>query len=272
MGRKKKTQSEIEETTDVIDLEEIDLDLDDDAEEASELELEDFDDEATVELELDEAKPKKAAKKSKKKASKKKAAKKSKAAAESEPEAIEPDTLSDDASPIEISLESPRQEATLVAGAMQQSMESMAKQWATVKDTTDHVSKNFERVSGMLGELPIAYDRMLQEMAKQHQAKPPKGVKAALVASLVALVLSGISLLYSQSVRQTVLDKPVAAAVNTLRAKAKAVRPAEIAKRPEPPASDLSEFTEATAKKKADVESRKNRKSVSKKRRSSRRR
>ncbi|MCB0418709.1 MAG: hypothetical protein H6617_04110 [Bdellovibrionaceae bacterium] len=269
MGRKKKNQSEIEEKTDVIDLEEMDLDLDDDGEEASELELEDFDEEATVELELEEAKPKKTAKKSKKKA-KKKSSKKAKAA-EEEVEAIEPDSLSDEASPIEISLESPRQEATLVAGAMQQSMESMAKQWTMVKDTTEHVSKNFERVSGMLGELPIAYDRMLQEMAKQHQAKPPKGVKAALVASLVALVLSGISLLYSQSVRQTVLDKPVAAAVNSL--KAKVARPAEIAKRPEPPTSDLSEFTEATAKKKAEVaESRKNRKSVAKKRRSSRRR
>ncbi|MCB0404102.1 MAG: hypothetical protein KDD51_04900 [Bdellovibrionales bacterium] len=264
MGRKKKMNDDIEETTDVIDLEEVDLDLDDDAEEASELELEDFDEEATVELELEEAKPKKAAKKTKKKA-KKKSTKKAKAVDE---DPIEPDSLSDDHSPIKVSLEDPKEEAALVAGAVQQSMESMARQWATVKDTTDHVSKNFERVSGMLGELPIAYDRMLQEMAKQHQAKPPKGVKAALVASLVALVLSGISLLYSQSVRQTVLDKPIAATLNTLRSKA----PAEIAKRPEPPTSDLSAFTEVTAKKKAEVvESRKNRKSVYK-RRSTRRR
>lgn len=272
MGRKKKIEKE--ETTDIIDLEEFDLDSDDDAEEASELELEDFDEEATVELDLeaDSKKAKKRSKKSSKKKPKKKAkAKTTKAkAAEDSPVEVPSDLTDDD---LELAVDPPEQDVTMVAGAVQQSMESMAKQWATVKDTTDHVSKNFERVSGMLGELPVAYDRMLQEMAKQHQAKPPQGVKAALVASLVALVLSGISLLYSQSVRQTVLDKPVAAAVRALApaASKNTSRTAEIAKRPKAASSDLSEFTESTASKKSPAASRKKRKAISKKRSSQRR-
>jgi hypothetical protein len=92
-----------------------------------------------------------------------------------------------------------------IAGAsIESSMDSMVKQWGMVKDITTTVSANLEKVTKLLTEQTADL-----EAIKAPTARPNPIARWAVGASLVATVLSVVSLSLSQTARQEALSKEV---------------------------------------------------------------
>ena len=88
-------------------------------------------------------------------------------------------------------------------------MESVAKQWVVVREISQHVTSQLERVSRLLQEIP-------KEAIFNPVQKPNPLTKIAIGVSGLAITLSLISLSMSQNVRTSVLSKEMAAASRPL--------------------------------------------------------
>jgi hypothetical protein len=110
-------------------------------------------------------------------------------AAKAEPEPVKP----------------PEPEPVAIASAsLQQSMDAMVRQWSNIREISQSVTANFERVNALLQELPAKVVEM-EKSFKQPPMKPAFLTKVASVASVIAIVFSLLSLSLSQSARQAVL-------------------------------------------------------------------
>lgn len=116
-----------------------------------------------------------------------------------------------DPSPSQVSM---RQDVSVASAAMHKTMDSMTKQWGSVKDVSETVTTNFERVAKHLQELNDSYHHSMKDLikhqAQQHTRRPSTITKVAVGFSGIALILSLISLAFSQSVRQSVFNTGVA--------------------------------------------------------------
>lgn len=81
---------------------------------------------------------------------------------------------------------------------------AMVEQWASVKDISDSISKNFERVNDMLKEIPERQKLELQKIAKQTR-RAPWASRVAVAASVLAVILSIVSLSLVSSMRRAMI-------------------------------------------------------------------
>lgn len=80
-------------------------------------------------------------------------------------------------------------------------------QWEAAQKTAAAISANLENVHAMLKDLPEHYATALQKLVKQQTPKPAAGAKLAFAMSAMAIVLSVLSLSFSQTARQLVLTR-----------------------------------------------------------------
>ena len=85
----------------------------------------------------------------------------------------------------------------------------MVRQWEAARQTTEAIVASLEKVNGLLKELPDHYAGVLQKSLKQNSARSTPGAKIAFGMSMVASVLSILSLSFSQSARELVLSREI---------------------------------------------------------------
>ena len=90
---------------------------------------------------------------------------------------------------------------------MQESLEAIAKQWLAIKEISNGVCTNLERVNSLVKELPTNYAAALQEVMKPPAPRAAGLTKMAVGFSVVAAILSMLSLSFSQSARQALLSR-----------------------------------------------------------------
>lgn len=106
-----------------------------------------------------------------------------------------------------------RKDLKLTSTAMEKTMDSMVSQWGAIKEMSSSISTNLERVASLLQDLPTNYATTLHDLAKKNQPKSsPFVTKIVLGASVLAFVLSVVSLTLSQSTRQVLFNKQIAEA------------------------------------------------------------
>jgi len=98
-----------------------------------------------------------------------------------------------------------QKDVSIANASIESSMDSMVKQWGMVKDITTTVSSNLEKVTKLLTEQTEDLEAL-----KAPVAKPSHIARWAIGASLVATILSVVSLSLSQTARQEALSKEVA--------------------------------------------------------------
>lgn len=97
---------------------------------------------------------------------------------------------------------------SLTSAAMQKSMESMVKQWGTIKEITQSMNSQLGQINELFGTLPTSYSKAVDEIARTQASKvSPSSQKTSVAISAVALVLAFISLVFAQSTRKTVLTQ-----------------------------------------------------------------
>lgn len=84
--------------------------------------------------------------------------------------------------------------------------DDLAKQWAAAQQTSASIVASLEKVNTLLRDVPEHYAVVLQKAMKQSAGKPSPAAKVAFGMSLVATVLSVLSLTFSQSARQQALS------------------------------------------------------------------
>lgn len=107
-----------------------------------------------------------------------------------------------------------REDVAIASVSIQKTMDTMAKQWGTVKEISSSVCSQLERVNTLLKEVPQ------QDLFKTPVAKPAPITKLAVGVSAFSVVLSIVSLLLAQSARQKAFDRlggsaPIAMAAKT---------------------------------------------------------
>lgn len=255
MERKKRDQDR-DEVTESLDVEELDLEDNDD--EALDLDSEDSDDDEERTEKLDVKGRKKGDSRAKAPA---KTAKPKQRARKQEPSQLESEEASEETPAATLDMdEAPEPSAAPVAPPKPRKTEKAPRAAEPpqpepaithLRTASESLSNNVERLASSLKEILDSYTRVLEELLRRQSRRASQSVRIAVTLSLGAVVLSGISLVFSQNVRQTVLTQ-IEAPRPTYRAAAPKPRPAPtfedaIAKRPEPPAaekSDLSEFTQ----------------------------
>lgn len=86
--------------------------------------------------------------------------------------------------------------------SIQKSMESMVKQWSTVKDISGSVCMNLEEVAKVLQGLQMSQQEAQDDASRKNRHQTALHTKIAVAASSLAIVLSLISLGLAQSARQ----------------------------------------------------------------------
>ncbi len=87
--------------------------------------------------------------------------------------------------------------------------DDLAKQWAAAQQTSASIVASLEKVNTLLREVPEHYAAVIQKAMKQSSGKPSPAAKVAFGMSLVATVLSVLSLTFAQSARQSALSQGV---------------------------------------------------------------
>jgi len=127
-----------------------------------------------------------------------------------------------DPSPSHVSL---RQDVSVTSATMHKTMDSITKQWGSVKEVTESVTSNFERVAKQLRDLSDSYNSSMKEIIKlqsqQTPQRPSTISKLAVGFATLALIVSFLSLAFSQSVRQTVFDTGSGPAAKVLTTKSR---------------------------------------------------
>ncbi len=101
-----------------------------------------------------------------------------------------------------------RQDLKLTAAAMETSMEAMVNHWNSVKEMSNSVSQNLEKVSTLMQQFPNNYYSAMDSLIKKYQPRPNTfATKIAVGTSLFAILLSFVSLTLSQTTRQAFFDR-----------------------------------------------------------------
>jgi hypothetical protein len=80
-------------------------------------------------------------------------------------------------------------------------------QWEAAQKTSQSIIASLENVNAILKELPEHYASVIQKTLKQTPSRPSSASRFAFAMSLLAIVLSVLSLSFSQSVRSQVLTQ-----------------------------------------------------------------
>lgn len=85
---------------------------------------------------------------------------------------------------------------------------AMVQQWEQVQGISTAIRSNFEQVAKQLEDLPKTYSQSFNEVAKKQISKSTHSgaIKFSFALSGLALVISFVSLVFSQSVRQGMLN------------------------------------------------------------------
>ncbi len=81
----------------------------------------------------------------------------------------------------------------------------VVQQWEAAKQTSESIVASLEKVNLLLRDIPEHYSNVLQKSIKQAANRPTPGARAAFGISVFAIVLSILSLSFSQSARQMAL-------------------------------------------------------------------
>jgi len=100
-----------------------------------------------------------------------------------------------------------RADAEVADLSIHKSMDSMVKQWASVKDISTSVCTNLDRVATVLQTLQTEHTSTVNELSKQGVAKMGLANRISVAVSAIAIVLSLISLSFSQAARQALFNK-----------------------------------------------------------------
>jgi hypothetical protein len=84
--------------------------------------------------------------------------------------------------------------------------DAVVLQWEAAKQTTEAIVASLEKVNGLLRELPDHYAVVLQKSMKASAPRSGSASKIAFGTSLMAILLSVLSLSFSQSARQAALS------------------------------------------------------------------
>lgn len=96
-----------------------------------------------------------------------------------------------------------KKEMDAACKAIENSMESMLKQWSSVKDITSSISENLEKISSQVhSKTGQSLDEFL---LPKKEEKPTFLVKFAICASVIATLFSVLSLTMSQTARQAIM-------------------------------------------------------------------
>jgi len=98
-----------------------------------------------------------------------------------------------------------RADVSITTTAMHKSMEAMVKQWDSLKQISEGVTRNLDRVSNSLKEIPSTFEKSMQPAKEVNRARMSSNNRLTMGISIVAIVLSFISLVFSQNIRKTVL-------------------------------------------------------------------
>lgn len=126
--------------------------------------------------------------------------------------------------------------AVIPATHMQDSLEAIAKQWLAIKEISNGVCTNLERVNSLVKELPSNYATALQEVMKPPAPKAAGITKMAVGFSIAAAILSMLSLSFSQSARQAILSREASAVAMSRNSDSMAPAPHLAAPTPSQPA------------------------------------
>ncbi len=100
-----------------------------------------------------------------------------------------------------------REDAAVAEVSIHQSMDSMVKQWAAVKEISNGVCTNLEKVVSTLQQLQTNYSNATQELSRPEFLKAKANNRMVISAAIASIVLSVLSLTMSQSTRQTVMEQ-----------------------------------------------------------------
>ncbi len=100
-----------------------------------------------------------------------------------------------------------REDAVVADVSIHQSMDAMVKQWAAVREISTVVCSNLEKVAGTLQNLQTTYNNATSEFSRPDFSKSKTNNRLTVGASIVALILSVLSLTLSQSTRQSVMEQ-----------------------------------------------------------------
>ncbi len=101
----------------------------------------------------------------------------------------------------------------------------VVRQWEAAKQTSESIVASLDKVNSLLKELPDHYAAVLQKSMKQSSARTTPGAKIAFGMSMVASVLSVLSLSFSQSARELVLSHEVSVPAVHRAAEDRTLRP-----------------------------------------------
>ncbi|MGE3759361.1 MAG: hypothetical protein AB7H97_16480 [Pseudobdellovibrionaceae bacterium] len=109
-----------------------------------------------------------------------------------------------------------KKDLVAAATASQKSMDAMAKQWESIREMTTAISSQLEKSSQAIKGIPESIVDAHPELVRAPQQKSQLIAKFAIAASVVAVILSLLSLSLSQSARQAVLSAEVARAAQSM--------------------------------------------------------
>lgn len=204
MARKKKDTEELELELDELELDEEETSEEDEADEEALKEPE----EISLAEEEDEAEVEPAPKAPRRRAPKAKKA--TKAEAEETEEAVVAEK------PVKAPKKTEAPVAAAVATPAPEPKDAVVLQWEAAKQASESIVGSLDKVNSMLRELPEYYSASLQKAFKNNTPRTSPAAKVAFGMSLVATVLSVLSLSFSQSARQAALTQVTVPAIHQM--------------------------------------------------------
>ena len=134
-----------------------------------------------------------------------------------------------------------KKNVALAATTAKKSVESMEKQWEAIQEISQGICANLEKVQGLMKEIPSTFSSSMQELLKPPATKSSPLTKIATGASVIAIVLSLLSLSLSQTARQVAISSQVAA----LSSAPKIAAPLPLLERPRIAAPEIAARPEA---------------------------
>ena len=109
-----------------------------------------------------------------------------------------------------------KKDLVAAATASQKSVDAMAKQWESIREMTTAITSQLEKSSQAIKGIPDSIIDAHPELVRAPAHKSQLIAKFAIAASVVAVILSLLSLSLSQSARQAVLSAEVARAAQSM--------------------------------------------------------
>lgn len=106
--------------------------------------------------------------------------------------------------------------AAAVAVPAPEAKDTVVLQWEAAKQASESIVGSLDKVNSMLRELPEYYSTSLQKAFKNNTPRTSPAAKVAFGMSLVATVLSVLSLSFSQSARQAALTQVAVPAIHQM--------------------------------------------------------